>query len=136
VAPGTVSADGRTRPYHPTVDAVSAYLVALRAQDWGTLRELLAPDVVRHGPYGDDFTDRDAYVTYLAETLASLGDYELEVHRAFGGPTRTCVELAETATVGDQRLRTEEAVVFSVTDGLITEVRVFLQRSSPVSSGG
>jgi ketosteroid isomerase-like protein len=118
------------------MDTVGGYLAALRAQDWDALRDLLAPDVVRHGPYGDDFTDRDAYVTYLAETLATLGDYELEVHRAFGGPTRTCVELAETATVGDQRLRTEEAVVFAVTAGRITEVRVFLQRSSPVPSDG
>jgi limonene-1,2-epoxide hydrolase len=118
------------------MDAVGRYLAALRTQDWDALRELLAPDVVRHGPYGDDFTDRDAYVTYLAETLATLGGYELDVHRSFGDPTRICVELAETATVGEQRLRTEEAVVFAVTDDRITEVRVFLQRSSAVPSGG
>jgi ketosteroid isomerase-like protein len=117
------------------VDTVGGYLAALRAQDWDALRELLAPDVVRHGPYGDDFTDRDSYVGYLTEIFGTLGDYELDVHRAFGSPTRTCVELAETATVGEQRHRTEEAIVFSVIDGLITEVRVFLQRSTPVRSG-
>ena len=100
------------------MDTVGGYLEALRAQDWDTLRALLAPDVVRHGPYGDDFTDRDAYVAFLAETFAMLGDYELEVHRAFGTADRTCVELAETATVGEQRLRTEEAVVFAVPTAL------------------
>ena len=120
------------------MDTVGGYLEALRAQDWEALRALLAPDVVRHGPYGDDFTDRDSYVAFLVETFAMLGDYELEVRRAFGSTDRTCVELAETATVGEQRLRTEEAVVFAVRDELIREVRVFLQRSEPVPlpSGG
>ena len=114
------------------MDAVGGYLDALRRQDWDALRVHLAPDVVRHGPYGDDFADRDAYVAYLADTFSMLGDYEIELHRRVGDSDRVCVELAETATVGDQRLRTEEAVVFAVTDGLITQVRVFLQRSTPV----
>jgi ketosteroid isomerase-like protein len=123
------------RPYHPGMDPVGGYLDAMRRQDWDRLRTLLAPDVVRHGPYGDDFTGRDDYLAFLAETFASLGDYVLEVHRSFGDGTRTCVELAETATVGGTRLRTEEAVVFAVADGLIREVRVFLQRSMPTESG-
>ena len=118
------------------MDAVGGYLAALRAGNWDALRARLAPDVVRHGPYGDDFSDRDAYVAFLVETFAVLGDYELEVHRSFGTPDRTCVELVETATVGGQRLRTEEAVLFGITDGLIAEIRVFLQRSTPLSSGG
>jgi hypothetical protein len=113
------------------MDPVGGYLDALRHQDWDALRATLAPDVVRRGPYGDDFTDRDAYVAFLAETLASLGDYELEVHRSFGTVGRICVELAETATVGDTRLRTEEAVVFGVGDGVITDVAVFHRRSTP-----
>jgi ketosteroid isomerase-like protein len=118
------------------MDAVGGYLDALRGQDWDALRALLDPAVVRHGPYGDDFGDRESYIAFLADTFAVLGDYELEVHRSFGTGDRTCVELAETATVGDQRLRTEEAVVFAVDDGRITEVRVFLQRSTPVPSVG
>ena len=118
------------------MDTVGGYLGALRAQDWDALRALLAPDVVRHGPYGDHFTDRDTYVAFLIETFAELGDYEMEVHRVFGAADRVCVELAETATIGDQRLRTEEAVVFAVHDGLIREVRVFLQRSVPIPASG
>ena len=35
-------------------------------------------------------------------------------------------------TVGEERLRTEEAVVFAVDGAAITQVRVFLQRSTPV----
>ena len=118
------------------MDAVGSYLAALGAQDWDALRAHLDPAVVRHGPYGDDFTDRDSYVAFLVETFTMLGDYELDVHRSLGTPARTCVELAETATVGEQRVRTEEAVVFAVRDDRITEVRVFLQRSTPVPSGG
>jgi ketosteroid isomerase-like protein len=123
---------GSRRPYHPTMDAVGGYLDALRRQDWAALRAALDPDVVRHGPYGDDMAGRDAYDDFLAQTFAMLGDYELEVHRTFGTAARVCVELAETATVGDERLRTEEAVVFAIDGGSITEVRVFLQRSTPV----
>src|SRR6476646_12046129 len=74
----------RRRPYHPRMDTVGGYLEALRAQDWEALRALFAPDVVRHGPYGDDFTDRDAYVAFLPEPFTLLGDYELAVHRSFG----------------------------------------------------
>jgi ketosteroid isomerase-like protein len=114
------------------MDAVGGYLDALAREDWAALRDLLAPDVVRRGPYGDDFHDRDAYVAFLAETFAALTDYELEVHRRLADGRRTCVELAETATLGGRRLRTEEAVVFDVDDGVITGVRVFLQRSQPV----
>ncbi len=114
---------------------VDRYLDALRAQDWDALRAVLAPAVVRHGPYGDDFDDRDAYVAFLREMFVSLGDYRLTVHRTFGTAARVCVELAETATVGEHRLHTEEAVVFAVAGDHITEVRVFLQRSTPVDSG-
>ena len=118
------------------MDPVGGYLAALRVRDWNALRAVLAPDVVRHGPYGDDVTGRDAYVAFLVDTFTMLGDYELDVHRSFGTPERTCVELAETATVGEQRLHTEEAVVFAVAEDRITEVRVFLRRSTPVTSGG
>ena len=114
------------------MDAVGGYLDALRRQDWTALRATLDPRVVRHGPYGDDVTGAEAYVDFLARTFTMLGDYELEVHRTFGTDARVCVELAETATVGEDRLRTEEAVVFAVADGAITEVRVFLQRSAAV----
>jgi len=114
------------------MDAVGGYLDALRRQDWTALRATLDPDVVRHGPYGDDVTGRDGYVDFLARTFTMLGDYELEVHRTFGTGARVCVELAETATAGEERLRTEEAVVFAVDGASITEVRVFLQRSTPV----
>jgi ketosteroid isomerase-like protein len=114
------------------MDVVDGYLDALARRDWNALHDVLAPDVVRHGPYGDDFADRDTYVAFLAETLVSLVDYELDIERSFGDDGRVCVELAETATVGGRRSRTEEAVVFGIADGLVTEVRVFLQRSTPV----
>jgi limonene-1,2-epoxide hydrolase len=115
------------------MDAVGGYLDALGRQDWTALRRLLAPGVVRRGPYGDDFHDREAYLAFLAETFAVLTDYELDVHRHITDGDRTCVELAETATLGDRRVRTEEAVIFDVAGGLITGVRVFLQRSRPVA---
>jgi hypothetical protein len=43
--------------------------------------------------------------------------------------TTVVVELNETVDDGGRRLRTDEAVVFDVTDDLITRVAVYLQRS-------
>lgn len=113
---------------------VDEYLDAIRSQDWERLRAVLAPDLVRHGPYGDHFDDRETYLAFLRETFTTLGDYRLDVRGAFGTESRTCVELAETATVDGRRLHTEEAVVFSVDGDHITEVRVFLQRSTQLTS--
>jgi ketosteroid isomerase-like protein len=113
------------------VTPVERYLDALRAQDWDGLRSVLAPDVTRRGPFGDDFEGRDAYVGFLAETFTHLADYTLEVHRSFGDATRVCVELAETATVAGTRTRTEEAVVFGTAGDVVTDIAVFLRRSTP-----
>ncbi|MGZ6952962.1 MAG: nuclear transport factor 2 family protein [Acidimicrobiia bacterium] len=113
-------------------DVVDRYLAALAAQDWDALRRSVTDDIVREGPYRDDVEGGDAYVAFLRDTFTMLGDYVLEIHRRFVDDERTCVELAETATVDGKRLLTEEAVVFATTDGRISGVRVFLQRSTPV----
>ena len=39
--------------------AVERYLAALPAHDWDAVRACLAADVVRLGPYNDDFHGRE-----------------------------------------------------------------------------
>ncbi len=109
---------------------VERYLQCMVANDWDGLAKTLRPDVVRKGPYRDDFDGRDAYVEFLKATFAWMRDYDMQVVRMFGdGAGRVCVELAETVTLDGARLRTDEAIVFDVHDDLIARVQVFLQRS-------
>ena len=101
------------------MDTVGGYLEALRTQDWDALRALLAPDVVRHGPYGDDFADRDAYVAFLVETFADARRLRAGgAPRASGRRTAPASSSPRPRPWATQRLRTEEAVVFAVHDGL------------------
>jgi hypothetical protein len=48
---------------------------------------------------------------------------------------RVAVELNETVDDGDDRLRTDETVVFDVRDGLISHVAVYLQTSERIAAG-
>jgi ketosteroid isomerase-like protein len=110
---------------------VERYLAALPAHDWDTVRACLAPDVVRFGPYNDDFRGRAAYAQFLASAIAPLPGYELIVDRIVSDGRTALVELSETIDDGERgRLRTSEAVVFDVDDdGLISRVAVYLRAS-------
>ena len=119
------------------IATVREYLRSLVDHDWDALRATLAPDVVRRGPYLDDYRGAEPYVAMLASTLPSLVDYELDVARVWGdGNGRVCAELSETVTIAGARLRTDEAIVFDIGAGRgagdsarITAVQVFLRKS-------
>ena len=88
-----------------SVAVVEEYLRSLVDHDWEGLSGTLAPDVVRRGPYLDDFQGAEAYVAMLSSTLPALVDYELEVARVWGdGEGRVCAELSETVTINGARL--------------------------------
>ena len=101
----------------------------------------VAPDVERIGPYRDVVRGRDAYATFLRETITALSGYALHVERVLVSGACVVVELDETVDIdraggdgadGDAgRLRTDEAVVFDVdvANDLITRVAVYLQTS-------
>jgi limonene-1,2-epoxide hydrolase len=113
------------------VAVVEEYLRSLVDHDWDALRATLSADVLRRGPYLDDYDGADAYVAFLSATMPALDDYELEVARVWGdGDGRVCAELSETVTMNGARLRTDEAVVFDVDDlDRIVAVQVFLRKS-------
>ncbi len=113
-----------------SVTVVERYLRSLVDHDWEGLEQTLAPDVVRRGPYLDDYRGAPAYTEFLKATLAALTDYELEIARVWGdGDGRVCAELSETVTLDGARLHTDEAVVFDVDSGRIVAVQVFLRKS-------
>jgi ketosteroid isomerase-like protein len=121
------------------VAVVRRYLETMVAHDWDGLAACLAPDVVRLGPYGDDFHGVDEYVPFLRRALESLDGYVMRVDRVSAvAPDVVLAELSETVSVDGSRLETPEALVFDLAaDGRIARVAVFLRRSfrTPVLPG-
>lgn len=111
------------------VDVVDRYLTALRAHDWDAVAATLAPAVLRIGPYRDNYEGRDPYTAFLRTMLESLSGYELGVERLVATDAAVVAQLHETVDDDGARLRTDEAIVFDVDDGLITRVAVYLQSS-------
>ncbi len=110
-------------------DVVDRYLAGLAAHDWDAVSATLAPDVERIGPYRDAYRGREPYSRFLADTIAALSGYQLDVDRVLVAGPQVTVELRETVDDGDARLETCEAVVFDTDAGLITRVSVYLQTS-------
>ncbi len=109
---------------------VRRYLDALATRDWAALAATLDPDVERIGPYNDAVGGRDAYASFLAETLRALAGYELRVARLVATTDVVVAELSETVDTPQGRRRTDEAIVFDVSSaGLIARVSVYLRRS-------
>src|SRR4051794_12920097 len=97
------------------VAVVRRYLDAMVAHDWQGLAACLAPDVVRLGPYGDDYQGVDEYVAFLRRTLESLDGYVMRVDRVSAvGSDVVLAELSETVSVDGSRLETPEALVFDI----------------------
>lgn len=117
-------------------DAVQQYLDALAAHDWPALAATLAPDVHRIGPYGDAFRGRDAYATFLEQTVTGLSGHVLDVGRITADGSTVAVELSETVDDANGRLHTDECVVFDVPDGRIVRVAVYLQNAPRPENGG
>jgi uncharacterized protein (TIGR02246 family) len=111
---------------------VRELLAAMAAHDWTAMGACLADDVVRVGPYGDTYTGRDAYVSFIAALLPTLPDYAMDVQRVTFDTTSSVAvaELSETVTVDGAPLVTPEALVFDLdpASGLIRRIQVFIQQ--------
>jgi ketosteroid isomerase-like protein len=106
---------------------VERYLEALTRLDWDGLRECLHEDVVRIGPYNDEYRGRDKYVDFLSSLMPTLPGYSMDVQRITYIDDRAFAELAETVA----GVRTDEALVFEIEDGRIARVDVFIKTASP-----
>jgi hypothetical protein len=92
----------------------------------------LHPDVVRVGPFGDEYTPRRPYVDYLSTLLPTLVDYDLTIERTVtDGPT-VLVQLTEAMDFDGSTDVTHEVLVFETDPaGLITRIDIFIQRTAP-----
>jgi ketosteroid isomerase-like protein len=112
---------------------VERYLECIVARDWDGLRECLAGDVVRVGPYGDRYEGRDAYVAFIADTMPRLRGYRMRVDRVtYASDALAFAELSETVEMDGEHKVTPEALVFDLdADGRIAHIEIFIQTPSP-----
>ena len=113
---------------------VEEYLNAVVVHDWDALRGCLSDDVVRNGPFRDEYRGRDDYVAFLSELMPALPGYSMDVTRvtyADGGQL-AFAELSETVTVNGSPLRTEESLVFELDAGQrIAHIDIYIKTSPP-----
>lgn len=118
----------RTTPAH---SVATRYLQALARQEWDEVADCLAAEVIRHGPFGDDFEGATAYVSFLRRTMPSLPGYRMEVDRVTPlGDRRAMVELRETITPEGGALVTHECLLFEIDAvGLLREISVYIRQA-------
>lgn len=117
------------------VKTVEGYLSSLVAHDWDEFGTYLADDVVRIGPFGDTYTGRPEYVSFLSDLMPRLAGYEMRVHRMLltaasdvgGDVDVVVVELSETVEIDGAPKVTPECLVFEL-DGreLITKISIYI----------
>ena len=106
---------------------VEQYLEAVTRHDWDALRVLLREDVVRVGPFNDEYRGADAYVEFLAGLMPTLPDYSMELSRVTYADGLAFAELAENVA----GTRTEEALIFELDGDRIARIDIFIKTSAP-----
>jgi SnoaL-like domain len=111
---------------------VLRYLDRMVAHDWAAMTECLHPDVVRVGPFGDEYTRRSPYVEYLSGLLPTLANYDLTIERTVAEESVVLVQLTESMEFDGSMDVTREVLVFETDpSGLIARIDIFIQRSAP-----
>ena len=106
---------------------VERYLAAVTGHDWDALRDCVTDDVVRVGPFNDEYRGRDAYVEFLSGLMPVLPDYSMEVSRVTYTDGVAFAELAENVA----GTRTEEALVFELEGDRIARIDIFIKTDAP-----
>ena len=106
---------------------VEQYLDAVTRHDWDALRVLLRDDVVRVGPFDDEYRGRDVYVAFLSALMPTLPDYSMEIRRVTYADHLAFAELAENVA----GTRTDEALVFELDGDRIARIDIFIKTSAP-----
>lgn len=108
---------------------VERYLEAIASHDWDALRECVADEVVRIGPYLDRYEGRDAYVAFIADTMPKLRGYDMRVDRVtYVNDALAFAELSETVELDGTPVRTPEVLVLELDrDGRIARIEIFIQ---------
>jgi len=117
-------------------EIVDRYLCAIVEHDWEAFGSCLAEDVVRKGPFGDDYEPKGPYLEFISKLMPTLGGYSMRVDRIVDAGDVVVAELTETVEIGGKVFVTPEALVFDLgSDGLIQKIDIFIKphRDPPAS---
>lgn len=123
----------------PPLGTVPRFLDRYAARDFDGLAECLSPtDFRRIGPYGDRIDSAAEYAAFLRDVVPTLGDgYRLVTERLLAGADHVVAEVTEEYAVDGARRRTPEVILFDLdADGLITGMRLYVQRVSDLPPAG
>jgi predicted kinase len=112
-------------------DPVGRFFQHLSARDWTALGRVVAPEVVRVGPLGDEVRGRRAYLDLLERSVPAR--YGNDVHSVTysAGARSAFARVTEHLAYPDRELHLEEAYRFLLSDdGMVARVEVFW-RSPP-----
>jgi hypothetical protein len=107
---------------------IERFFVHLTARQWEQLVELLADDLVRIGPFGDQLVGKHRYAEFLEGAVPS--DYRNDVHLIVTSSDgrSALARVTEHLRYPDGEHHLEEAYAFELSEsGLVSRVEVFWQ---------
>lgn len=112
------------------------YLQGVGQLDFDEVAACLAADVIRRGPYGDNYQGAGSYLSFLQRTMPTLPGYRMDIDRVTElGERRAMAELRETIEVDEGPFVTHECIVFDADpDGLLLEISIYIRQASDGSN--
>jgi hypothetical protein len=109
----------------------ASYLHAMARLDWDGVSACLSDDVLRRGPYGDDYEGAQAYVSFLERTIPSLPGYRMDIDRISElDGQRAMAEVRETIDLEDGPLVTYESLVLDAdAHGRLKEICIYIRQA-------
>jgi len=107
---------------------IERFFQHLTGREWGSLGQVLAADVVRVGPYGDEAIGRDRYLAFLASTVPV--DYSNDLLRiTYASDDRSgFARVQEHLNYGDSAFHLDEVYSFEIDEaGLLSRIEVYWQ---------
>jgi ketosteroid isomerase-like protein len=116
---------------HPNEDLVRRGYDAFSRGEMDTFRELLHPDIVWHAPgrsrLAGDHKGVDAVIGYFGDTMKETGGtFTVELRRVIADDTGAVGVHGYRAERNGRTIRDDSTLVFSITDGRVTEVQQYV----------
>ncbi|TMK88469.1 MAG: nuclear transport factor 2 family protein [Actinobacteria bacterium] len=95
------------------------------AHDWEAMAACVTDDIVRVGPFCDEYRGKDEYVAFISDLMPQLGGYAMKVDRVVYTERVAMAELTESV----DGTETPESLVFDLADdGRIARISIYIQR--------
>lgn len=111
---------------HPNVDRIKEGYAAFAKGDFAVLNDLFADDILWHvggrNQLTKDYRGRDEVYGFFGRLMElTQGSFHLDLHAVFADDAHGVALVVVSASRGGKSLRTNEAHVFHLRDGKVTE---------------